>query len=152
MMCGVELTTMCSIVKDDMVLMINRRNNWKGWAFPGGHIENGESMNECIKREIYEETGLIAKEIKYRGIAHFYNTENHTRHIVSNYFCNDFDGILFDKCDEGILRWVKKKDIPNLSLAEGMEYRLPLFFNDKITELFVMWNEKDGYINIVYND
>ena len=36
----IELTTMCAVVNHDSVLMINRSKNWKGWAFPGGHIEN----------------------------------------------------------------------------------------------------------------
>ncbi len=151
-MYDIELTTMCAIVDKNMVLMINRKNSWKGWSFPGGHLEDGESMLECIKREIFEETGLIVKNISYMGFAHFYNTENHKRHIISNYFCNEFEGNITKMCDEGDLRWISISDILKLELSEGMEYRLPLFFSSQRKEMYVEWNEENGYSSVVYND
>lgn len=63
------LTTMCVIKDGTKVLMINRRRQWIGWAFPGGHLENRESLSQCVKREILEETGLCVESLHYKGIA-----------------------------------------------------------------------------------
>lgn len=145
-----ELTTMCAIVRENEVLMINRKKAWKGWAFPGGHIEADEGMTSCVMREIMEETGLAIAKVSYKGMAHFFNTATGERHIVSNYLCTDYKGTLVDRCDEGELRWIRIDEINDLSLAEGMEYRLPLFFEDGIKELFVEWNEVDGYTRVEY--
>lgn len=150
-MFDIELTTMCAIVKNNMVLMINRKRNWSGWSFPGGHLENAESIKNCVVREIYEETGLNVSSLQYKGIAHFFNTKNNKRHIISNFICTDFYGQLEKNCGEGELKWVKIDDIKKLTLAEGMEYRLPLFFDDGLIELYVEWDENNGYTKISYH-
>ena len=149
---NIELTTMCAIVKDKMVLMINRRKNWKGWAFPGGHLEQGESMVECVSREMIEETGLTVCNLQYRGITHFYNTKNAKRHIISNFVCTDHRGEPKTNCEEGELRWIEIKDLEKYELAEGMKYRLPLFFGEKTMELYIEWDEESGYTEITYNE
>lgn len=147
---NVEITTMCAIVKGEQVLMLLRKNDWMGWAFPGGHIENNESIIECVKREIREETGLCLNTIHFRGFANFYNPETKKRHIVNNFYSNDFYGNVNSSCDEGELKWFNISDILNQNLAEGMEYRLPLFFEDKLQELYVEWTEDKGYIQVDY--
>lgn len=149
---GVELTTMCALIQNNMVLMINRKKNWKGWSFPGGHLEKDESIHDCISREIFEETGLSCRNLKYKGFTHFYNTETEERHIISNYICTDFSGDLISNCDEGNLQWIDIDTITDYPLAEGMEYRLPLFFNNGIKELYVEWNKKNGYTKVMYID
>ena len=45
-------------------LVLKRKLHWKGFEFPKGGIEKGESKIEAVKREIFEETGLNAKKIK----------------------------------------------------------------------------------------
>ncbi len=149
-MLEVELTTMCAVFdkSNDRVLFINRKNNWKGYAFPGGHLDNGESMHECIIREIYEETGLQLKSVNYIGITHFFNTENNKRHIISNFTSSDYEGILLPYCDEGDIEWVKIEDISTLQLAEGMEQRLDLFLENSCKEMYVEWNETNGYTRV----
>lgn len=147
----VELTVMCAIINDGKVLMINRKNDWGGWAFPGGHLEANESLVECTIREIKEETGLVIKDLKFKGNAHFYNPITNERHIISNYVCLSYDGVTKTKCKEGILSWVKIKDIKIMDLAEGMEYRLPLFFTNGQQELYVEWTKDKGYIKVKYN-
>lgn len=149
-MSNIELTTMCAIIQNNKVLMIDRKKSWRGWAFPGGHLENGESMLECIIREMKEETGLIIEKVCYKGMTNIHNTKRQTRHIISNYVAYAYQGSLKDTCDEGLLKWIEIDNIERLDLAEGMEYRLPLFFSDKTQELYIEWDEENGYTNVRY--
>lgn len=146
----IELTTMCAVVEKGKVLMINREKSWKGWAFPGGHLEYGESVSACVKRELREEAGIVLQSLSFKGLVNIYNTKTHKRHLVFNYVSNSYSGEIMNECDEGKLSWVDVTEINNLPLAEGMEYRLPLFFEARKQELYVEWNEKDGYTQVMY--
>jgi 8-oxo-dGTP diphosphatase len=147
----VELTTMCAVIdkQSNRILFINRKKSWKGYAFPGGHLEEGESMQECIIREIYEETGLRLRSVNYVGITHFFNTENNKRHIIMNFTSFDYEGHILPHCDEGDIEWVKIEDIYSLSLAEGMEQRIDLFLEQGYKEMYVEWNETNGYTRVI---
>lgn len=149
---NVELTTMCAVIDSDSVLMIKRNRNWKGWAFPGGHLENGESITNCIIREVKEETGLVVNNLTYKGFTHFYNPKSGERHIISNYVCTSFNGKNKSSCSEGIIEWINIKEINKLKLAEGMTYRLPLFLENGVRELYIEWNEEDGYTKVRYKE
>lgn len=149
---NIELTTMCALFHQGKVLMIERSKSWKGWAFPGGHLENRESIFECAIREMYEETGAQISELHYKGFTHFYNTLSGQRHIISNYTAFDFSGSIKDTCDEGIIKWIDINSIKELQLAEGMIYRLPLFFKEGIQELYVEWDALSGYTRIEYKN
>lgn len=130
--------------------MINRTKSWTGWTFPGGHLEIGESITSCIIREMFEETGAVLINPIFKGFVNIFNTETFKRHIIYNYVCNDFSGTIKSECDEGEIRWIDISNIKMLSLSEGMEYRIPLFFCNKIQELYIEWNEKNGYTKINY--
>ena len=110
-----------------MLHRIKKENdeNRDKWVGIGGKIQEGESPHECIFREITEETGLIAKRLKYRGLITFvsdiYGTE--FMHLFS---CDDFDGELSDFCDEGDLEWVPIEKIPELPIWEGDKIFLEL--------------------------
>ena len=78
-----ELTTVCYLEKDDCYLMLHRVKKEKDinkdkWIGIGGHIEDGESPDECIVRETMEETGLTLNSYALRGIITFVVTiQNH---------------------------------------------------------------------------
>lgn len=147
---SIEITTMCAIRIGDSVLMINRTKSWKGWAFPGGHLENGESVFECVKREMYEETGAVLKRIVFKGIANIYNNSTQKRHIIYNFVCDEFTGDIKTCCSEGDIKWFDLSAIDSIEMAEGMRYRLPLFFEPKQQELYIEWNEAQGYTSVKY--
>lgn len=147
---NIELTTMCALVQNGKILMIERSKSWKGWAFPGGHLENGESLSECAIREMYEETGAQIRKIQYKGFAHFYNTLTGQRHLITNYIASDYSGTIKQLCNEGKICWVDINSITKLQLAEGMEYRLPLFLNEGIQELYIEWDTICGYTKVEY--
>ncbi len=149
-MADIELTTMCAVIKDGKVLMLNRKKNWIGWAFPGGHLEEEESLADCIKREVQEETGILLSNLKFKGITHFYNTKTNKRHIIFNYVSYDYVGEAVSACDEGEIAWIEISKIHMLDLAEGMEYRIPLFLEEKSQELYIEWNEEEGYTRVIY--
>lgn len=146
----IEITTMCAVFNGDQVLMINRTKSWKGWAFPGGHLEKGESIIDCVKREILEEAGVVLENLIFKGITNIYNTVNHKRHIIYNFACNKYTGIVKTYCNEGEVRWINISEFEVLPMAEGMEYRIPLFLEDKRQELYIEWNEEQGYTNVEY--
>ena len=68
----VELATICLVYKNNKVLLQNRvKEDWKGYALPGGHIEPGESVVESVIREVKEETGLDIQNPVLCGIKQF---------------------------------------------------------------------------------
>jgi 8-oxo-dGTP diphosphatase len=143
-MTAIILTTMCAIADEatDSFLFINRRKSWKGYAFPGGHVEPGESITACVIREVREETGLAATDVKFVGVAHFYNNQTDEKYLVFHYYCSHFTGELLEQTEEGELCWVNRSDMERLPLAEGMDRRLALFLGSGApTELFVEWNK-----------
>lgn len=117
-----SLSTLCYIEKDGKYLMLHRTVkendvNKDKWIGVGGHFENGESPEECLLREVKEETGYTLVSWRYRGIVTFLYGEDVTEYM-SLYTADDFTGEPID-CDEGVLEWVDKTEIDNLNLWEG---------------------------------
>ena len=116
-------TTLCYIEKDGAYLMMHRIKkendiNKDKWVGIGGKFESGESPFDCAKREIKEETGIIPKDLKYRGIVTFisdiYGTE-----YMHLFTASEYTGEINYNCDEGKLEWVKKEEVINLPIWEG---------------------------------
>ena len=117
-----KYTTVCYIEKDDSYLMLHRIKkendaNRDKWIGIGGKFLDGESPEDCVLREAYEETGLTLKSWRYRGIVTFVSDRWETEYM--HIFTSDsFSGSLID-CDEGVLEWVKKEELNSLPLWEG---------------------------------
>lgn len=135
----VSLSTLCYIEKDEKYLMLHRtvkKNdvNKDKWIGVGGHFEYQESPEECLLREVKEETGYTLTSYRYRGIVTFVYGEDITEYM-SLYTADGFEGIPIP-CDEGELEWVDKKAVFDLNIWEG----------DKI--FFRLLNEDRGFFSL----
>lgn len=118
-----NLTTLCYIEKDDCYLMLHRVSkkndiNKDKWIGVGGHFQVNESPEDCLLREVKEETGLTLTSYRFRGIVTFITDGLDEAEYMHLYTADKFEGELIS-CDEGTLEWVPKKDIYNLNLWEG---------------------------------
>jgi len=112
------LSTICYIEKDGKYLMLHRTKkendiNKEKWLGIGGKFEEKESPEECIIREVKEETNLTLKSCQLRGILTFVSTICETEYIYL-FTSDDFEGNLTKECKEGDLQWVEKEKIENL--------------------------------------
>ncbi|GAA0785442.1 NUDIX hydrolase [Hathewaya limosa] len=110
-----KLGTLCYIEKDNKILLLHRikkeHDVHEGkWIGVGGKIEQGESPEECIIREVKEETGLIIKAPFLRGVMTFPKFKDNEDWYVFLYTADNFTGNLID-CTEGILKWVDKEKV-----------------------------------------
>jgi 8-oxo-dGTP diphosphatase len=118
-----KLTTLCYIEnKRGEYLMLHRTKkendfNHEKWIGVGGKFEQDETPEECLLREVYEETGLTLTRWQFRGIVTFLSDEWEGEYM--HLFTADrYEGSLHD-CDEGELAWVPKSEVTNLKLWEG---------------------------------
>ena len=82
----------------------------------GGHLEHGESPEDCIRREVEEETGLRGGSFRLRGLLTFVIDDIDELSFL--YTGEGFSGELKD-CDEGELVWIDREDVCSLPLWEG---------------------------------
>ncbi|SEF66878.1 8-oxo-dGTP diphosphatase [Eubacterium ruminantium] len=118
-----ELTTLCYIEQDDKYLMLHRVSKEKDinkdkWIGVGGHLEKDESPEECLLREVKEETGLTLTSFRYRATITFISGDGCTEYMAL-YTADGFTGEIRQDCNEGTLEWVPKSEINSLNLWEG---------------------------------
>lgn len=144
------LTNMCMIENENgEVVVQDRVGKWSGIAFPGGHVENGESFHASVIREIKEETGLTIKNIKLCGIKDWYDEKNDIRNVILLYKTNDFEGELLEDTYEGKVFWTEFDNIKNLKTADGFVESLEVFKNDNINEFFFEETNTDNWKKIL---
>lgn len=140
-----ELTTLCYIEDNNRYLMMHRVKKDKDinkdkYIGVGGHFEYGESPDDCLRREVMEETGLTLTSYRARGIVTFIYGEDVCEYMHL-YTANGYEGEI-GECDEGELIWVDKDKVFDLNIWEG----------DKI--FFRLLNENRPYfsLKLVYSE
>ena len=117
-----------------MLHRIKKKNdtNQDKWIGIGGKFEDGESPEECILREVKEETGLTLTSYRYAGIITFVSDRWETEYMHL-FHASSWEGNIRE-CDEGVLEWIHKKDLNALPQWEGdriflslMDENIPFF-------------------------
>ena len=130
-----ELTNMCMITNGAKVLVQDRHaDNWRGIAFPGGHVEQGESITESVIREIREETGLTIESPRLCGFKDWMKDDG-SRYIIFYYRADKFSGEL-KASEEGEVFWAELSELPGMNLVVDMELTLKVLLNEKLSEFY----------------
>ncbi len=129
-----KMTTLCYIENNDCYLMLHRTKKKKDvnkdkWIGVGGHAEGNETPQECLLREVKEETGLSLTSYKFRGLITFIS-DKYEAEMMCLFTADGYTGELIT-CDEGELEWVKKSDVPQLPTWEGDAQFLKLLLEDE---------------------
>ena len=124
-----RLTTLCYVERNGCWLMMHRTKksldeNAGKWIGLGGHLENGESPTECVRREIMEEAGIRISDLRLRGVITFILPD--WGNELTFLYTARTDTEALPECAEGELEWVPVGDVLSLPLWEGDRVFLPL--------------------------
>ena len=141
-MAKVELTNMVMIIdrESNRVLVQERTKSPQGITFPGGHVEQGESIVDSAVREVREETGLEVKNLKHCGVIHWCNTDSNERYLAFLYRTSDYSGKLSQNAREGRVFWTEMEKLESMELSENFQECLPVFLVENYSEGFSQWN------------
>lgn len=150
-----NFSTLCYIEKDGKYLMLHRTVKKKDvnkdkWIGVGGHFELGESPEECVCREVLEETGYRLTSYRFRGLVTFLSGDGVTEYM-SLFTADGFEGEEI-ACDEGELEWVPIEKIGELNLWEGDKIFLRLLAEDApFFSLKLVYDGHGGLVEAVLN-
>ena len=148
-----NFSTLCYIEHDEKYLMLHRtikKNdiNKDKWIGVGGHFEEGESPEECVCREVKEETGYTLTSYRFRGLVTFLSGDGVTEYM-SLFTADGFEGEAIP-CDEGEMEWVPIKQIEQLNLWEGDKIFLRLLAEESpFFSLKLVYDGRGGLVKAV---
>ncbi len=149
------LSTLCYIERDGKYLMLHRtvkKNdvNKDKWIGVGGHFEADESPEECLLREVREETGYTLTSFRFRAIVTFVSGDGVTEYM-SLFTADGFTGTPIP-CNEGELEWVDKEEVLRLNLWEGDRIFLRLLNeSEDFFSLKLVYDGSGGLVSAALN-
>ena len=143
-----KLATLCYIKKDGRTLMMHRIKrkddlHYGKWNGLGGKMQPGETPEECVIREVKEESGLLIKDPQLNGFLTFPSFDEWDDWYVFVFTAQRFRGKLLDSA-EGYLKWVKDDELLKLDLWEGDHIFLPWLDDKKFFS--AKFNYQDGQL------
>lgn len=149
------VATLCYVKKNRETLMIHRvkkvndthQGKWNGL---GGKCNPGESPEECVVREVEEESGLRISNPLLKGVITFPEFDRLGDWYVFVFVASEFSGSIIDS-PEGNLRWIPDKQLFDLNLWEGDRYFIPLLEGEKFFSAKFVYKDgtlKDYSINL----
>ena len=137
---------LCNMIKinrgnDVLVLDKVKKYGWEGLTFPGGHVENMESITDSVIREAKEETNLDVENIRYIGMISWYDMDNNDRIVGFLYETDDFSGELIKENVEGTLEFIDYEELKNM---DG--------HSDSMGEIFAIYDGEYSEIVLYYED
>lgn len=142
-----KLATLCYLFNGNKVLMINRNKRKNDihlgkWNGLGGKFNPGETPEECVIREVYEESGLLIKDPQLKGFLTFPAFDDEEDWYVFVFTANQFSGKIKES-DEGELEWIEWDKVFTLPLWEGDKYFLEWLNQDRFfSAKFIYQNAK----------
>ena len=132
----VTLTNMCMVYDHKGNVLVEEKAG--GLIFPGGHVENAESIVDSTIREIKEETGLIISDLEFCGIKDWLEKDGSrygSRYIVFLYKTNKFSGKLIPS-DEGNVYWMPLEELKKKEPLWHLDKMLEIFCGNGVSELY----------------
>ena len=143
---NVELTVLCLIQDGNRLLLQNRiKEDWKGYTFPGGHVEPGESFVEAVKREMKEETGLDILNPRLVGIKQFPIEKG--RYIVLLFKATEFSGTVVSS-DEGEMEWIDIDKLADVNVVEDFHDLMKVLNDPNINEFQYTIEGEDWIVHL----
>jgi len=150
-----QLSTLCYIERDKKYLMLHRTKkeddpNQDKWLGIGGKFNADECPDECLLREVMEETGLTLIDYDFRGIVTFISNELETEYMHL-FTATGFEGEIVD-CEEGELEWIDKAEVLALNIWEGDKLFLNRLNGSKTFFLLKLEYQGDTLIKSVMHE
>ena len=135
-----ELCNMCMITDAQGLVLVQERlpkpsNPWSGLTFPGGHVEQGETVVASVIREVQEETGLTVSNLQNCGYIQWYNPIKQSQYFVFLFKTSTFSGELTGSV-EGNVKWMTLDEMLAGKLAPNMTKYLAVFQNENILQAY----------------
>lgn len=129
---NIELTVLCLVHRGEELLLQNRvKQDWQGYAMPGGHVEPGESIVEAVIREMQEETGLHILNPKLCGVKQF--PIDGGRYLVFLFETEEFTGELTGS-EEGEMTWIPRNRLHEYKTVDDLQQMLDVMLKPELTE------------------
>ena len=142
---NVELTVLCLIHNEKQYLLQDRaKKDWRGFTFPGGHVEPGESIVDAVVREMKEETGLTIHNPKLCGVKQF--PIEGGRYIVFLFMADEYEGEV-QSSEEGEMYWVDKDKLDAVNVVSDFHGLLQVMMDEGMNEF--QYVIEDGKWNAV---
>lgn len=143
---NVELTVLCLLQDGKMLLLQNRvKDDWKGYTFPGGHVELGESFVDAVKREMKEETGLDILNPRLVGIKQFPIEKG--RYIVLLFKATEFTGTVVSS-DEGEMEWIDIDRLADVNVVEDFHDLMKIMNDPNMNEFQYTIEGEDWIVHL----
>lgn len=143
-----EFTNLCMVSDGNGNILVQDRKNrdWPGIAFPGGHVEPGESFTASVIREVFEETGLTIENPTLCGVKQF-QTRKNERYVVFLYKADRFHGELRSS-GEGEVFWIPREKLPEYSTVPDFEDLVRVFESDDLSEFYYSKENGGWQVNL----
>ena len=129
---NVELTVLCMIESGEKILLQNRiKKDWRGYALPGGHVEQGESFVDAVVREMREEIGLTVVDPRLVGVKQF--PIDNGRYVVLLFKATEWTGNVISS-EEGQMEWIEYSYLSKVKTVDDFDELLKVINDPTLTE------------------